>query len=141
MKNVSFIMWIALSALGMGCSTLTGDGNSQNLTVMTYTADGADLIGAKCEFRNDEGTWMAVTPATIMVRRSNKDLMVKCTKPGFSDIRANVVSKIKGNMWGNVLFGAGVGAIIDHSNGSAYQYPAVIKLTMGQNSTVQEGSK
>ena len=62
--------------------------------------------------KNDEGAWTAVTPATVMVHRSNKDLMVKCTKSGFSDARANVVSKTKGNMFGNIIFGGGVGAII-----------------------------
>jgi len=76
-----------------------------------------------------------------MVRRSNKDLMVKCTLSGYSDARANVVSKTKGNMFGNIIFGGGVGAIIDHNNGSAYDYPPVLKLTMGQDSTIKEGSK
>lgn len=132
---------VALSALTAGCSTLTGEGTSQNLSVLTYSADNKDLTGASCELKNDEGTWTAVTPATVMVRRSNKDLLVKCTKSGFSDARANVVSKTKANMWGNIIFGGGVGAIIDHNNGSAYQYPPVLKLTMGQDMTIQEGSK
>jgi hypothetical protein len=132
---------VALSVLATGCSTLTGDGTSQNLSVMTYTADNKDLVGAQCELKNDEGTWTAVTPTTVMVRRSNKDLMVKCTKSGFSDARSNVVSKTKGNMFGNIIFGGGVGAIIDHNNGSAYDYPPVLKLTMGQDSTIKEGTK
>lgn len=132
---------VMLSVLATGCSTLTGEGTSQNLSVLTYSSDNKDLTGASCELKNDEGTWTAVTPATVMVRRSNKDLMVKCTKSGFSDARANVVSKTKANMWGNIIFGGGVGAIIDHNNGSAYQYPPVLKLTMGQDTTIQEGTK
>ena len=140
MKNSFLISAIALSALASGCSTLTGEGTSQNLSVMTYSTDNKDLTGAHCELKNDEGTWTAVTPATVMVRRSNKDLMVKCTKSGFADARANVVSKTKANMWGNIIFGGGVGAIIDHNNGSAYQYPPVLKMIMGQDTTIQEGS-
>jgi len=132
---------IALSALASGCSTLTGDGTNQNLSVMTYPIDNKDLVGAQCELKNDESTWTAVTPATVMVHRSNKDLMVKCTKAGFSDGRANVVSKTKGNMFGNIIFGGGVGAIIDHNNGSAYNYPPVLKLIMGQDTTIKEGSQ
>jgi MoaA/NifB/PqqE/SkfB family radical SAM enzyme len=82
---------------------------------MTYTSDNKDLVGAQCELKNDEGTWTAVTPATVMVHRSNKDLMVKCTKSGFSDARANVVSKTKGNMFGNIIFGGGEPLLIkDH---------------------------
>ncbi len=131
----------ALCAFASGCSTLTGEGTGQNLSIMTYTTDNKDLTGAQCELKNDEGTWTAVTPATVMVRRSNKDLMVKCTKSGLSDARANVVSKTKGNMFGNIIFGGGIGAIIDHNNGSAYEYPSVLKLIMGQDSNIKEGSQ
>jgi hypothetical protein len=140
MKNTLLMTAVVFSALASGCSTLTGEGTSQNLSVLTYSGDNKDLTGAQCELKNDEGTWTAVTPATVMVRRSNKDLMVKCTKSGFSDARANVVSKTKANMWGNIIFGGGIGAIIDHNNGSAYQYPPVLKMIMGQDTTIQEGS-
>ncbi len=141
MNSKKLLLALMASVLASGCSTLTGEGTSQNLSVMTYTNDNKDLTGASCELKNDEGTWTAVTPATVMVRRSNKDLMVKCTKSGFSDSRANVVSKTKSNMWGNIIFGGGVGAIIDHNNGSAYQYPPVLKMIMGQDTTIQEGSQ
>jgi heterodisulfide reductase subunit B len=140
MKKAIHISIAALTALLSGCSTLTSDGTSQNLSVMTYTMDDKDLVGAACELKNDEGTWTAITPATVMVHRSNKDLIVKCTKSGFSDARANVVSKTKANMFGNIIFGGGIGAIIDHNNGSAYQYPPVIKMTMGEEKTIKEGS-
>lgn len=141
MNKSLLISVVALSALATGCSTLTGEGTSQNLSVMTYTTDNKDLVGAQCELKNDEGAWTAVTPATVMVRRSNKDLMVKCTKAGLSDARANVVSKTKANMFGNIIFGGGIGAIIDHNNGSAYEYPPVLKLIMGQDSTIKDGAK
>jgi predicted small secreted protein len=141
MKNAYLIALLALSTLTAGCSTLTADGTGQNLSVLTYTTDNKDLTGATCELKNDEGTWTAVTPASVMIRRSNKDLMVKCTKPGLSDARANVVSKTKANMWGNIILGGGIGAIIDHNNGSAYEYPPVLKLIMGQDSTIKGGSQ
>lgn len=131
----------SLAILTTGCSTLTGEGTSQNLSVMTYSAENEDLPGAKCELKNDEGSWTGVTPASVMVHRSNKDLMVHCTKEGFKDARANVVSKTKSNMWGNIIFGGGVGAIVYHNNGSAYQYPPVLKLIMGQDTTIQGGSQ
>src|SRR5450830_1008349 len=40
-----------------------------------------------------------------------------------------------GSMFGNILLGGGVGAIVDHSNGSAYNYPEWIRLVSGQNLT------
>ena len=140
--NFKLLSLVLLSSvLATGCSTLTGEGTGQNLSIMTFTPDNKDLTGASCELKNDEGSWTAVTPGTVMIRRSNKDLLVKCTKEGMMDARANVVSKTKANMWGNIIFGGGVGAIIDHNNGSAYQYPSVLRLIMGQDNTIQEGSK
>lgn len=139
-KNTVLLSVILSSAFLTGCSTLTADGTSQNLSVMTYTADRKDLLGATCEMRNDEGSWTAVTPATVMVHRSNKDLIIKCTKEGYADAHANVVSKTKANMFGNIIFGGGIGAIIDHNNGSAYDYPTAIKMTMGEDKTIKEGS-
>jgi hypothetical protein len=141
MKKSVLLLTLLTSAALSGCSTLTGEGTGQNLSVMTYTAENKDLMGAACELKNDEGSWTAITPASVMVRRSNKDMMVRCTKLGFADARANVVSKTKANMWGNIIFGGGFGAIIDHNNGSAYEYPSVLKLIMGQDNTIKEGSQ
>ena len=42
-------------------------------------------------------------------------------------------------MFGNIILGGGVGAIIDHNNGSAYEYPALIKIFMGRmNQKIEE---
>ena len=123
---------LALVLVTSGCSTITGGGTSQPLSVQTYAADGSDVDGAKCEMINDEGTWFVTTPGSTTVRRSNKDLQVVCKKPGTDAGSANVVSRTKGNMFGNILFGGGIGAIIDHNNGSAYEYPALIRVFMGR---------
>ena len=36
-------------------------------------------------------------------------------------------------MFGNILFGGGIGAIIDHNKGTAYSYPDWIRVIMGDN--------
>ncbi len=38
---------------------------------------------------------------------------------------------IKGAMFGNIIFGGGIGAIIDHVSGAAYEYPTFIQVIMG----------
>jgi hypothetical protein len=35
-------------------------------------------------------------------------------------------------MWGNIILGGGVGAIIDHNKGTAYTYPSWIQLVFGK---------
>jgi len=123
---------IGSTLLFVGCSTITGSGTTQSLSVQTYKADGSDLDGAKCEMTNDEGTWFVVTPGSVVVQRSNKDLSVVCKKTGVDVGTASVVSRTKGNMFGNILLGGGIGAIVDHNNGSAYDYPSPIKIFMGK---------
>ncbi len=140
MKILALSALIAAAILSSGCSTLTASGTAQPVTVLTYTPDGKDLNEAKCELVNDEGSWALVTPNTSTINRSNKDLFVTCKKESFEQGTANVVSKTKGNMFGNIIFGGGIGAIIDHNNGSAYEYPATIKIVMGKSQRIEEGT-
>ena len=132
-----FGILFSILAIVSGCSTLTGEGTSQNIAVFTYKSDNEMLDGARCQLTNDEGSWTAITPASVMVQRSNKDLVVRCVKDGYSDGEANVVSDTKSNMFGNIIFGGGVGAIIDHNNGSAYVYPNTVNITMGQSKMIK----
>jgi len=140
MKTLTLLAFIAATLLTSGCSTLTAGGTAQPVTVLTYTPDGKDLNEAKCELTNDVGSWSVTTPNTPTVSRSNKDLFVTCKKESFEQGTANVVSRTKGNMFGNIIFGGGVGAIIDHNNGSAYEYPATIKIVMGKSQRIEESS-
>ena len=137
MKNILLLGALIPVAFTTGCSTLTGEGTGQNLTVLTYDEANKDLNGAKCELTNDEGSWSVVTPGSTMIHRSNKDLRVLCTKEGHKEGRANVVSDTKANMFGNIIFGGGIGAIIDHNNGSAYVYPSTLKVVMGIESLIK----
>ena len=34
-------------------------------------------------------------------------------------------------MFGNIILGGGIGAIIDHNSGAAYEYPAFFQVLMG----------
>ena len=115
-----------------GCSTLTGDGTSQTIGVETVDiVDTSRIYDAKCTLSNDEGSWSVVTPGSVMIHRSNKLLDIDCRKEGYlQESSHSVDSDTKANMWGNIIFGGGVGAIIDHNNGSAYEYPEVIQVPM-----------
>jgi hypothetical protein len=137
MKKILLLGALISVVLTSGCSTLTGEGTGQNLTVLTYNQTNKDLNGAKCELTNDEGSWSVITPGSTMIHRSNKDLRVICTKEGHKEGRANVVSDTKANMFGNIIFGGGIGAIIDHNNGSAYAYPDTLKVVMGVDSLIK----
>ena len=77
------------------------------------------LTHATCQLANDKGTWSVTTPATITVQKSAADLMVMCEKTGMEPGTVRAVSKVGAGMFGNVIFGGGIGAIIDHTKGTA----------------------
>jgi hypothetical protein len=137
-KVITLSLSLATLMVLSGCASLTGGGTAQSVTVLAYTEDGKDVNEAKCEMVNDVGNWSLVTPNTVTVNRSNKDLFVTCKKDSLDKGTANVVSRTKGHLFGNIIFGGGIGAIIDHNNGSAYEYPATVKIVMGKNQRIED---
>jgi hypothetical protein len=121
---------IALLSL-VGCASITGTTN-QNVSVQTKEPMGAELVGASCELANKKGKWFITTPGTVGISRSNDDIQVTCTKDGYLQGRQGVVSDTKGMMFGNIIFGGGIGAIIDHNSGAAYEYPSMIQIVMSR---------
>jgi len=109
---------------------MTAGGTLQPVSVQTFAPDGSEVEDVRCEMSNDEGTWFVMAPGSTIVRRSNKDLQVSCKKAGMDAGFAAVASSTKANIWGNMLAGGGVGVMIDHNNGSAYEYPGLIKISM-----------
>lgn len=89
------------------------------------------MQGAACELSNSKGKWFVSSPGSTTISRANDNLNVICQKDGMEPGRAAVVSATKGSMFGNIIFGGGIGAIIDHSNGSAYEYPNFVQVMMG----------
>lgn len=131
-KTSKLLLLISVLAFIAGCATVSGAGTSQPISIQTFASDGKEVEGVRCEMTNDEGSWFVTSPGSTTVRKSNKDLQVVCRKAGMDIGTASVVSRTKGNMWGNIILGGGIGAIIDHNNGSAYEYPGLIKVYMGR---------
>ncbi|MFH0794939.1 MAG: SHOCT domain-containing protein [bacterium] len=121
---------ILLTALMSGCASITGTTN-QSISVQTKEQAGKEGPGAACELSNSKGKWFVTSPGSVTVTRSNDDMQVLCNKQGSEPGRASVVSATKGAMFGNILFGGGIGAIIDHDSGAAYEYPSFIQVLMG----------
>ena len=121
-----------IAALSLvGCVSITGTTN-QNVSVQTKESTGTELVGASCELSNKKGKWFITTPGTVGISRSNDDIQVSCTKAGYLEGKQGVVSDTKGMMFGNIIFGGGIGAIIDHNSGAAYEYPSVIQVVMSR---------
>ena len=137
MKKLLFAAYVLmLPLITSGCATVI-NASMQNISIQTREQSGANVAGALCELKNNEGKWLVITPGSAIIHRSNDDLQVLCSKDSFAPGRATVVSGIKGTTFGNIILGGGVGAILDHNNGSAYEYPGTIQIVMGGFSKIE----
>ena len=129
MRNIFVIA--SISTIFSGCATVTGS-TTQNISVETRSDNGA-ISGAECELTNAKGKWLVRTPGSTIIQRSNDDLVALCNKKGYVPGQQKLISTTKGSMFGNILLGGGIGAIVDHKNGSAYEYPSLIQIFMAKN--------
>lgn len=126
---------IAAAGLASGCASITGS-EMQSVSVTTHTESGSSVDKAKCTLRNDKGSWETTTPAFVGVRRSSEDLTVECSREGHPPGLLRAISRAAGGMFGNIIFGGGIGAIIDHNKGTGYDYPDVLKVVFGKSTTM-----
>ena len=133
------ILCIPLS-VASGCATITSS-DTQDLNLTTSERNGTIVEKAKCTLKNDKGQWEAETPAIVSVHRSSKDLSVECEKPNQNKGLLKAISRAAGGMFGNVIIGGGIGAIIDHSTGKGYNYPDELPVVMGESVVVDRKSQ
>ena len=117
-----------------GCASIV-NGTNQPLSVETRLK-GTSIAGANCKLENNKGTWFVTSPGSTTVHRSAEDLSVKCEKDGIQPGIGAIKSATKGMAFGNILFGGPIGAGIDIANGSAFDYPSLIQIEMGENTVI-----
>lgn len=117
--------------LTSGCATITHD-SVQDIRVETRMASGEQVDGADCELRNEHSEYKVTSPGAVSVRRSAGSLEITCRYPNLPDAQATATSRANAGMYGNILLGGVVGAIVDHKTGSAYTYPNWLQLVLGK---------
>lgn len=131
--TLRILMMAVLTAL-TGCASVMND-TTHGMKVETKSASGETVTGADCKFSNDYGTTTGKSGDVVTVRRSSKDLEIVCKAPNNADASGRAVSRTNGGMWGNILIGGGIGAVIDHNRGTAYTYPTWVQLVFGKSLT------
>lgn len=132
-KTIAVISFASL--VFTGCATITSN-EMQTLALSTKTPEGQAIEKVNCTLKNDKGSWETSSPGFVNVHRSSEDLMVECKKEGASDGYLRAISRAAGGMFGNIIFGGGIGAIIDHNKGTGYNYPDELPVKMGGSVTV-----
>jgi hypothetical protein len=115
-----------------GCASITKDSH-QPIKIETYSKDNQVIEDVTCTAKNKRGEWSAEVPGVILAHRSGDNLAVKCEKENVEIGYGTLISRATAGMFGNILFGGGIGAIIDHSSGKAYSYPDWVRIIMGEN--------
>lgn len=105
--------------------------------VQIQNAPGVPATAADCELSNDKGRWLVHAPNDITIVRSNKPMLVKCTGAGVKPGAVSVESATRAAMFGNILLGGAIGAVIDHNSGAGYEYPGIVTVVFGQTSSLQ----
>ncbi|MBP6898855.1 MAG: hypothetical protein KBC73_02140 [Burkholderiaceae bacterium] len=122
---------VAVSLALGGCASIVND-TTQPMKLETQTADGQFVSGAECRLSNDYGTVSGKSGDTVQIRRSSKDLDISCKHPSNPEAQARAISRANAGLAGNIIFGGGIGAIIDHNKGTAYTYPTWVQLVFGK---------
>jgi len=122
---------VCLSLAFTGCASVVND-STHPMKVETRTEAGQTVAGADCKLTNDYGITSMKSGDTAQVRRSNKDLDIVCKHPDNPDANARAISRANAGMFGNIILGGGIGAIIDHNKGTAYTYPTWVQLVFGK---------
>ena len=128
----SLIIALALQTVLTGCATITKDTN-QAVRVDTYSKTNEIVKDAKCVGKNERGEFTTDSNGVMRPHRSGENLIVTCSKDGQEKGMATLISRANGGMFGNILFGGGIGAIIDHNKGTAYSYPDWVRVMMGDD--------
>jgi hypothetical protein len=123
-----------------GCATITGS-ETQNVSVQALDSSGAAVAEAECKLSNDKGNWRAKPPTIAVVTRSAEDLMVQCDADGQQPGTVRAVSRANAGMVGNIIFGGAIGAVIDHSKGTAYDYPSLLRVIFGTAQVIDKASE
>ena len=114
-----------------GCASIVND-TTHPMKIETKSATGESITGAECKISNDYGSITAKSGDTAQVRRSSKDMDITCKHPQNADANGRIISRANAGLAGNIIFGGGIGAIIDHNKGTAYTYPTWISLVFGK---------
>ena len=114
-----------------GCASVVND-VTHPVRIETRTEAGQDVAGAECTLKNDRAAITIKSGETANVRRSSADLDIVCKHPANPEAVGKATSRVNSGMFGNIIIGGGIGAIVDHSRGTAYTYPTWMQLIFGK---------
>jgi hypothetical protein len=117
---------IASAAICSGCASAI-DGVTQLVYVET-----TPVSGAACVCSNDRGQWPLTSPGTVVVKKSESVLQIRCRKEGYRDGTAYAAGHMTtAGLVGAMLPYAGlISSAVDASTGAALSYPNTFSIAL-----------
>ena len=101
----------------------------QSVTVTAVCESSQIVKGAMCTISNDKGQWVVESPGSIIIKKSLGDLTASCRNEK-SNGALVIKSTNNANIWGNVLAGGPIGALVDSNTGAGFNYQQMITVQM-----------
>ncbi len=120
MKN-RFLVLPSVLLLG-ACAYATG-GNNQDIE---FVAQGAE--NSKCAVYVDGLRYQVFPPQTLNIKKSPKDMILKCQAPGNRMVEVQVPAQFSSRS----LWGSPAGVAWDYASESLYRYPSVVAIDFSQ---------
>lgn len=132
LRLATFAALAAMTLLGAGCATVTGEATQR---VSIVAVDGADRpVPMRCRVINGAAEYFGDAPMhDVLVRRSASNLEIECRRGalvarGTAISRGGVATALQA-----VLPGGTAMMAIDHLTGYHYAYPAEIRVRIGEH--------
>jgi len=123
--------WHAMAVVGLavGCSGCASaiDGATRLVYVET-----TPVSGASCTCSNDRGQWPLTSPGTVVVKKSESVLQIRCSKQGYRDGTVYAAGHMTtAGLVGAMLPYAGlISSAVDASTGAALSYPNSFSIVL-----------
>ena len=88
--------------------------------------------GTECTLKHKKGQYEVNVPAHVTIPKSDDPLHITCRTPDGRTYINAAESKMGGMIWGNIVFGGGIGAVVDAHTDAHRIYPHTIKVPMCQ---------
>ena len=119
---------MTLACLLSGCASLIA-GEEQYIEITTNCQ--SRKMSTVCVARNDKGSWRFETPARFVVKKSMADLLISCQGGLLGDAVQFSTSALGLPIFGNLLIGGGLGALVDARTAKIWEYPSKINVEPG----------
>jgi len=123
--NMKLLLSGAAGFFLVGCATLMS-GTDQVIQVTTVCR--GVRMPTTCVASNDKGRWVFETSSTVQIKKSADDLTITCQGGLLGNYSFKAISTATLPMWGNIIAGGGIGAVVDIKSSTAFEYPTRLVL-------------